>query len=95
MNDDHTALFHAADAHQRTLEADLVDRAIIGGAKDAASLLDSDEVRQRLAQLAFTKAVEEQNASQGPPVRDPGPRRRSKQNPSKRKAAKAARRRNR
>lgn len=92
--DDYAALFHAAQQAQEKLQKRLVDNAIIGGAKDAAALLDNDAAVNQMAKLAFEDAVARMRPDVVPePLA--GPRRRPKRNLSAHKRAKAARKRNR
>jgi len=72
-----------------------VDDAIIGGAKDAASILDKEEVRDQIGKLALMREMQAQNVQGAEPPKPVGPRRHDKKRVPKRKAAKAARKRNR
>lgn len=95
MNDPMEMLAKDAARRVRELEDRYIDDAIIGGATDAASLLDKPEVRDQVSRLGFMQAVAAQNADGIKPPQRPGPRRRAKKHPSRRQAVKAARKRSR
>lgn len=79
--DEMEALFMAVGEEQRKMEQRYVDEAIIGGATDAAKLLDDSAVRDQIGQMAFQRTLARQSKDGIKPPPRPGPARRAKKRP--------------
>jgi hypothetical protein len=88
--------FHAnVRAEAERLERKYVDDAIIGGASDAASILDKEVVRDQIGKSALMREMRQRRARQHEVPKAHGPRRFDKKRPTRRQRVKAARKRNR